>query len=302
MKIQAFPRRTELAEIPDYVMSKVTESENAIDIVTFKYKTIPPQYRKVSENEWECYKTKERIKAKKADKTLPRSRESLHRTFKRIQKTIRHNFFGQHSEVFITLTFDRRITDTTELSTAFDNFWNKLNRDCHITSSYAPPYRALVVVEPLGTDQYHLHVLLKRLDGRRLYIPAYVLNKMWTNGIAYIQTLYYAEGIGEYLDVLRVKKKRATLKFYKRNLKISRKYGTFAKITKSDMEHGEAVKLAEEKQLTQQNAYAFDIIQPLPEPNLGEVKINTVTTEHWSAAKRRYKHQKSICEFRGFDF
>ena len=293
-KLKAIPRRTEFTEIPDCTMAKVTESNHAMDIVTFEYQPIPPTYRKVSKDEWEDTKTQKRIKAKRENGTLIRSTESLAKTFKRIDKTIRHNFFGEQSEVFITLKFDKKITDTKILSTEFDNFWDKLQRDCNTGRSYAPPYRALVKIEPTGRDEYHIHCLLKRLDGKRLFIPYEVLNKLWTNGGTHIEDLYYAEGLAKYLDSLRVKKKKATLKYYKCNLKISRKYGQFEKVTKSDMEHGEAIKRAEEKGLSRQSNYAFDIMQPLPEPDCGDVRINTVSVEHYSIAKRRYKHHKII--------
>lgn len=264
----------EVRKVDDEKVSKVIFSDNAVDIKTFEREIKQPLFTKRKGNVWVNNDTGEIVKGKKNTSGM-RSRGSLSKTFSKMRTIIRHNFVGDKSETFLTLTFDRKIDDTKDLEVEFDNFWDRYSR-----WNKGIDFRVLVVVEPLDVRDFHFHCLIKRLDGKRLYSEQKKLLELWGNGSVWIERLYDSKWLGVYLSSLYIKKKQDKLKFYPIGLQIYRKRGKFENMNKFDMKHGEVVKMSEDMDYRLDEIKSFELIDE--ESNK---VINQFTEEYWLKRK-----------------
>lgn len=263
--------------VDDEKMSNVVVSNNAIDIITFDREIKPPPFTKRKGNIYVNNDTGEIIERRMNDSGV-RSIESLSKTFKRMREVIRHNFVGDRSEVFLTLTIKRKIDDTKELSKIFNRFWDrftKLNKDVK--------YRALVVIEVTDVGKYHYHCLIKRLDEKRLYLNRNMLRSLWNHGKVYVERLYCSKGLGVYLSSLYIKKKKDNLKYMPKELQIYRRYGKFEKIEKYNMKHGQAVNMAKDRNFVLDEIKSFELI----DEDTNKI-INQFTEESWLRKKNGF--------------
>lgn len=264
----------EVRKVDDEKVSKVIFSDNAVDIKTFEREIKQPLFTKRKGNVWVNNDTGEIVKGKKNTSGI-RSRGSLSKTFSKMRTIIRHNFVGDKSETFLTLTFDRKIDDTKDLEVEFDNFWDRYSR-----WNKGIDFRVLVVVEPLDVRDFHFHCLIKRLDGKRLYSEQKKLLELWGNGSVWIERLYDSKWLGVYLSSLYIKKKQDKLKFYPIGLQVYRKRGKFENMNKFDMKHGEVVKMSEDMDYRLDEIKSFELIDE--ESNK---VINQFTEEYWLKRK-----------------
>lgn len=272
-------RNVEFEIIPDKAESRVKQSVNAYDITTMKYAPTPPNYKKHSKGLWVNMDTGEAITPKKKDY---KSRESLSKTFKRIRDIIVHNYVTGESELFITLTFSRFVTDTNELNDEFKKFWKKLNS--RKSEDYSPPYRCLAVIELQQNGNYHFHCLLKRLDGKKLTISQNELKELWVNGSATATNIYDAEALSRYLNTFYVRKKQWSIDFYPADLRIYRCRGDFEPVREFKSEHGESVKEAERQGYVLNHTSTTAI--SLVEADMSEILVNTIQKESYIKKQR----------------
>ena len=261
--------------IPDDKLSKLKKSINAVDITTFDKNIKPPNAIRINKTSYVNTETGE-IKTFNRNRSNQRDKGSLSKTFKRLRELIRHNFIGDKSEIFLTLTF-KTLVDNTELSTKFEIFWNRLN-----TYMNGAELRCIVVVEPLDFNQYHLHCLLKRLDGKRLFILQPQLLNLWNNGRVYVTKLWNPKGLSMYLSSLYVSKKKTNIKFFPNNLQIYRRYGKFEKINKFEMTHGSAIRMVKDEDYILDEINSFVLVD-----DKLNVTYNKVTEEFWLKNKRK---------------
>ena len=103
---------------------------------------------------------------------------SLKRTMEKLTGLIRVNFNGGKNELFLTLTYRENMTDTKRLMTDFEHFWKRIKRTMKDRK-----LGYISVAEPQGRGAWHLHVLVKAMDGNNLYIDNKVMSKLWGHGM-----------------------------------------------------------------------------------------------------------------------
>ena len=113
---------------------------------------------------------------KKTDKNLKRS---LNNT---VRPLLENNFFGGNNEVFVTLTYAKTMSDLLQLTVDYDKFWRKL---CNI---YSHLELACIYVKEIQKDRYswHIHSIIKEVNGKYLHIPFDELTKLWGLGNVWI--------------------------------------------------------------------------------------------------------------------
>lgn len=193
-----------------------------------------------------------------------RSISSLRKTFSRISLLIKSNFNGDKSECFISLSYNRKVSDNKELNRDIKNLYAKLTRNTDV------PYRCLVVLEYQGNGNVHIHILVKRLDNECLYINELEKNSLWENGTCDIQRLYDSDGLADYLNPFKISHKRKRLKYYKQNMQIYRCYGHFDRPQKDRITLEEALNLVKVNNLKTHNSISYDIVN---DKNV----VNTIT-------------------------
>ena len=104
------------------------------------------------------------------------------------------NFKGGKNEMFKTLTYRENMQDTKRVYNDFRNYMAKLERRYNLRLSY------LAVLEPQERGAWHLHVLIKRSDGERLYIPQKELLALWGHGSVTVQRIQQVDNVGAYLS------------------------------------------------------------------------------------------------------
>ena len=134
-----------------------------------------PVMQKINKNEMVNRRTGEITKihhiVSRAD---PKNFESLRSTFKRLRRLIGANFAGGYSELWVTLTYkDSPMTDPNRIYVDFKRMIRKLRKLVGKYIAY------IIVIEPQRSGSLHAHVLLKTIDGSRLYIANEALRKAW---------------------------------------------------------------------------------------------------------------------------
>ena len=262
-------RHIEPQPISNDKISKIMKSVNAVDIITVERPIKPPTARKLNSKLYVDTETGE-IKSYRGKQSSLRNIGSMAKTFKRLRELIRHNFIGDKTEIFLTLTF-RDFVDNDTLNKSFENFWNRLTRFLN-----GVEMRCIAVIEPLGVKRYHFHCLVKRLDGKKLFIRQSDLLKIWGNGGVYIKKIWNPKGLGIYLNSLYVRKKQSKINFLPPKLQIYRRRGRFEKIDKFELAHGKALEMLEKEK------YILDEIESYILIDENEnVTYNGVTNEYW---------------------
>lgn len=154
-----------------------------------------PVMQKINKNEMVNRRTGEITKihhiVSRAD---PKNFESLRSTFKRLRRLIGANFAGGYSELWVTLTYkDSPMTDPNRIYVDFKRMIRKLRKLVGKYIAY------IIVIEPQGSGSLHAHVLLKTIDGSRLYIANEDLRKAWGQGFVNVRRLSNADNVASYV-------------------------------------------------------------------------------------------------------
>jgi hypothetical protein len=124
----------------------------------------------------------------------PKNYRSLKDTFKRLKRLIGTNFHGGRSELWITLTY--RESPMTSPDRLYKDFKRMMRRIRKIVGKYLA---YIVIIEPQASGSLHAHLLLKTLDGSRLYIENKVLAKAWGQGFVNVRRLSSADNVSAYV-------------------------------------------------------------------------------------------------------
>lgn len=131
--------------------------------------------KRINKNEYVIKKTGEICEYEKV-----KTKENISQCMKnKIRPILENNFFGGKSEIFVTLTYTKDMNNFNQLASDFKYFWRR------ITRRYKGKYRlaCLYVKEMQQTrDSWHIHVLIKDLDGNKLIIPNETMGLIWKNG------------------------------------------------------------------------------------------------------------------------
>lgn len=105
-----------------------------------------------------------------------KTKESLKKSMKNLERKIRNNFTGAKNELFITLTIEDENTKITDIEIYFDEFWNRLK------SIYKDLVYVYVIERNSYRESWHLHVLVKATEHKTLYIPNSTIEELWQKG------------------------------------------------------------------------------------------------------------------------
>ena len=203
-----------------------------------------------SENHSEnTFKKKSNHSQSSQDKTRGTSKTKSHKTiedfkssYKDLCRYIRGYFDGSISERHITLTYSYLMTDIKQLSTDFKSFFKKLERrynDCLY----------VYIKEPQINGSWHLHCLIKRLDGKPFNISQDSVRNLWGNGYEVsVKKIYNIAGLCKYFDILSNEEKLKRLVFYPPNLRLFERSRRM-QIKHQRLTYGEAKKLLQEGSL-----------------------------------------------------
>ena len=152
------------------------------------------RYRKLSKNEMMDTITGEIINVENS-KSRDEQMWSLRSTMRRLRMIVNANFFGEPNELFITLTYRENMTDVERLYIDFKNFFKRLRRRY---KGYKFEY--ISAIEPQLRGAWHIHLLLKAMNVRHLYIPNDEIAELWGHGFTKTKRIECVDNIGAYLS------------------------------------------------------------------------------------------------------
>ena len=123
---------------------------------------------------------------------------SLRKTFNKLRELINTNFIGAPNELFITLTYrgDLQTNDTKRVYSDFKKFIMRLKYKYKGITSID----YINVLEPHATGNFHMHVLIRFNELKKVFIPNDELREIWGNGFVTIQSLKNVDNIGAYVS------------------------------------------------------------------------------------------------------
>lgn len=215
-------------------------------------------YKKISNNQYVNTSTGE---IKTIDKSVDdiRSINSLRKTFLKLSMLISLNFNGDNSEGFITLTYNRKVTEEDSVTKDIKNFWGRF---CRFVDDYKL-YKAIFVIEYQGLQANfnpHIHLLLKRTDNKKIFFSKSDVYSLWSNGDIDFQQIYDVDGLINYLSPFYNKKKMKRLWCYKQYEKVFRCRGKIDRPQKFKISYDSALKLAEINNLREYKNDSYEVL------------------------------------------
>lgn len=247
-------------------------------MITKNHNNADVGYKKISDRQYLNTRTGE---IKFVDKKMSdtRSVESLRNTYFDLSQLISLNFDGDSSECFITLTYNRKVTEDS-VTKDIKNFWGRF---CRFVDDYKL-YKAIFVIEYQGLQANynpHIHMLLKRRDGQKITLSEADVCSLWRSGYTDIRPIFDVDGLINYLSPFRNKRKMSRLGCYSSYKKIFRCRGKIDRPKRIKLPYSDAKKLAEKNNL---QAYKHESYVVLDGNNL-EVnriqKINYKETQNY---------------------
>lgn len=123
-------------------------------------------------------------------------KQVLQRASTNLRRVINSNagMYGKEfSSKFMTLTFDRHVTDIQEANYCFTKFIKRLNYKLFDTKKANLRYSA--VIEFTENDRIHYHVIIYNMP----YVPANELGMIWDNGFIKINRIDRVDNVGAYI-------------------------------------------------------------------------------------------------------
>lgn len=182
----------ESSNFPDIsvdTLATVYNTGNIVEVITAsrQYNTLLP-YRKLNKNQFVNTETGEiGFYNRSVGKA---SQSSLTKTFTKLRRIINQNFVGDETELFLTLTYATYMEDLLQVRKDFKQFIASLR--------YHLPVEYVACLEPQQSGSWHLHVLLKRVDGVSLTLSQGMVNRLWKHGIAFVEPLPFSDNFGAY--------------------------------------------------------------------------------------------------------
>lgn len=184
---------------------------NYKEIVCCRQDTKPIQITKLTKNQYIDNNTGE---IKEYHYTGNKTLNNIRKQFKNIPRLIKGYFDGNNTERFITLTYSYIMSNPYCLSYDFKKFIRKINR------RYGK-CRYIYIKEPNRKGSWHIHSIIKRLDGKIFDITGETVRTLWKNGYAVsVNIPYNINTLPYYFDVSVSKEKQERLKFYPSYLNI----------------------------------------------------------------------------------
>ena len=196
---------------------EVWQGENIVDTVKMTHEP-KSHIKKISKTHFRIWEWKKRIINKKEVWIRELSHDvfefenhkarngimsyrTLRKKFVDLRQLIATNFSGAENEIFITLTYEgeKQTNDSKQIHNDFRKFFQRLKRD----PKYADKDLGyIVIVEPHASGNWHLHLLLKSMNGKSIREADYkalggYLCKVWGQGYVKAEELN-CDHIGAY--------------------------------------------------------------------------------------------------------
>ena len=228
-------------------MAKVQEGPEGILLTT--YSSCRTNHTPVIKRDKDHYIDKNgQVREYKKNVTKPY--QSIRASMSNLYSIIVTNFNGNGTELFLTLTYDCLMNDTKKLSKDSIAFGRKLDK---LNLSY------IIIKEPHESSGWHLHVLVKRIDGKRLVLGENKLRKLWKHGYEVSQKrITDLLGLCNYLDVTKNTEKRDRIKYYPSSMQIFSYSKKCIKVSTKTMISKKAFKTIKDKNLTLVIDNAYD--------------------------------------------
>lgn len=156
-------------------------------------------------------------------------KRNLIRKFEKLKGLARNNFLKKYrnSQLFITLTYAENMKDRNKLAKDFENFIRKFRK---IYKKRGRQLEYIAVAEPQERGAWHMHILIKAMDNKYLYVDKNIVNECWGYGFTDTQRLK-CEDVGNYFVAYcsmmeqseNSKKKASRLHLYPKNFKFYRR-------------------------------------------------------------------------------
>lgn len=183
---------------------KITRMNKIIEMQYMQKRNSKPNILKLDADRYVDLSTGELKEFKKSENRKENS-NSLRQTFKRMRYLINNNFTGADNELFITLTYAENMTDPERLYLDFDKFMKRFRY--YFKDKTTIDYMA--IAEPQERGAWHLHILTKFNDVKKIYIPNQFdstskplnapLFELWRKGWVNIRKLGGIDDIGAYM-------------------------------------------------------------------------------------------------------
>lgn len=238
---------------------KVSKQGNNYTEVTYTDLKPKATVRKLDKKHYMVCSTKEVKEYKENDK---KGNKSLYSTMKKIRELIRCNFNGSKNEVFLTLTYKENMQDRKKLYNDFKKFYQKLKRKFK-----EHKFEYIIIAEPQERGAWHLHILLKAVNQKKLYLQQNMLLKMWGHGGVYIERIKdNVDDLGTYFgayftDLIdedsKKRKKGARLHLYPKYFKF---YRTSRGIKKPELFYTQYKNICENKEYEKIYVKTYELI------------------------------------------
>lgn len=191
-------KKVDAVQIQDFQNVTVTRMSNhLVEIQHMARKNTKNNIQKLSKDEYVDLSTGE---IKEFNKTVNRSQaaNSLRQTFKKLRYLINNNFVGADNELFICPSYrgELQTRDHIKVGQDYDKFLKRLRYEYKDISCI----EAIKVLEPHASGNWHMHVLLKFPDVKKIFIPFADLNRIWGHGSVTVRALKDVDNVGAYVS------------------------------------------------------------------------------------------------------
>lgn len=120
---------------------------------------------------------------------------NMNHSFEQLRQLINANFIGKINERHVILTYSKQELDFNQVSKDFKKFWKRL------IYHYAD-LEFIRVMEPHQNGAWHIHILIKRKQYRKLVLPVSQIEKLWGHGFVFIKAMKDCDNLGAYFTAL----------------------------------------------------------------------------------------------------
>ena len=104
-----------------------------------------------------------------------RTKRAINNSMKKLNELLKNNFNGDKNEAFLTLTYEGVESDFDNAVKDMGNFWKKLKKEFQDLEYVA-------VIEEQKRKSWHIHMLLKNMRHKSIYIPEEEIKRLWKKG------------------------------------------------------------------------------------------------------------------------
>lgn len=153
------------------------------------------RFRRLDKESYVNLETGEITKYKTSTARLD-NHSSLRKTFCDLRRITNANFVGEDcSELHIVLTYCYNESDYTKAAKDFSRFWARFSYH-HSNCEY------IRILEPQQSGRWHIHLLVKKIDGCALYVDYNQLRDQWGLGSIRVSRLPSSDNFGAYFSAM----------------------------------------------------------------------------------------------------